>query len=44
MSLHEVEALSETLIEFKSSKTCSGKAIGLAISEEGSLERKVEQI
>ena len=40
MSLHEVKALSETSIKFKSSK----KAIGLAMSEEGSLERQVEQL
>ena len=44
MSLREVKALSETSTEFKFSKTRSGKAIGLAMSEESSLERQVEQL
>ena len=44
MSLHEVKALSETSTEFKFSKTRSGKAIGLAMSEESSLERQVKQL
>ena len=44
MSLREVKALTENSFELKVSKTRSGRAIGIAMSEEGSLERQIEQL
>ena len=44
MSLHEARALPEGSVETKTTKTRSGKAVGVAMNEGGSLKRQKEQL